>query len=166
MGEPLQIEVSPGARINDPAHKPRTFIGSASNSLTVARKIKAALNPKFTAEVWDTGKAFITGQTIIEGLESAARNFDFAVLVLRCDVVVGRGKKSWAPRDNVIFEYGWFAGTFGRHRVFAVVLKGVDVEVSNVLGLTTAQYDPPKRNIASVCADIQQAILVEWEKAR
>jgi predicted nucleotide-binding protein len=167
-GEPLQLKVSRGARIANRSHNLRIFIGSAGNSLRIARKIKAALNPKFTAEVWDTRKAFISGQTINEGLESAAQNFDFAVLVLGGeDVVVSRGKGSWLPRDNVTFDYGQFAGIFGRHRVLGVVLKGVDVNVSgDLLGVTIARYDPPKRNIASVCADIQQAILDEREKAR
>ena len=48
-----------------------------------------------------------------------------------------------APRDNVIWEHGFFTGGLGRHRVFIVKPRGLDLKLpSDWGGITMVDYDP------------------------
>jgi hypothetical protein len=50
--------------------------------------------------------------------------FDYSILILGPDdLITSRGKSGEAPRDNVIFELGFFLGSQGRKRAFAIVLE-------------------------------------------
>jgi predicted nucleotide-binding protein len=70
------------------------------------------------------------GRTIIEKFEEHAKNVGFAIALLTGDDV-GKSKKERKqrsrPRQNVIFEFGFFIGKLGRKRVCG--LKDKDVEV-------------------------------------
>jgi predicted nucleotide-binding protein len=47
-----------------------------------------------------------------------------------------------APRDNVIWEHGFFTGGLGRDRTFIVKPRGVDLKVpSDWAGITSLDYD-------------------------
>ena len=64
---------------------------------------------------------------MIENLERELAGADFAILVLVADdLVESRGATQNAPRDNVIWEHGFFTGGLGRGRVFIVKPRGVD----------------------------------------
>ena len=68
------------------------------------------------------------GRTVIEKFEQYAQ-VDFAIALFTPDDVGGLGDDNLQPRarQNVIFEFGYFIGKFGRHRVRALV-KG-DIEI-------------------------------------
>ncbi len=62
------------------------------------------------------------GRTVIEKFEQCAQS-DFAVAIFTPDDVGGLNDDDLQPRarQNVIFEFGYFIGKFGRHRVRALV---------------------------------------------
>ena len=62
------------------------------------------------------------GRTVIEKFEQCAEG-DFAVALFTPDDVGGRNDGGLQPRarQNVIFEFGYFVGKFGRDRVRALV---------------------------------------------
>ena len=129
---------------------PRVFIGSSRESLPRAQAFKASVEAEARSKRLDIGVTiwcdgvFGASSFPIDDLEVQLGLSDFAVLVGGADdKVKSRGKKSDAPRDNVIFELGLFMGALSRARTFLLVPRGVDVKIpSDLLGLTPLQYDP------------------------
>lgn len=121
---------------------PVVFIGSSRESLSIAKALKAAIDVRIAKTVlWSKG-VFGASSFPMEDLEIQLQSADFAVLVTAADdSVVSRGKKSDAPRDNVVFELGLFMGALGRRRSFMLVPAGKDLKIpSDLLGLTPIRY--------------------------
>ena len=59
----------------------------------------------------------------MDELSEASKNCLGAILLLTKDDALD-GEESWAPRDNVIFEMGFFMQEKGRDRVLVVREKG------------------------------------------
>ena len=90
--------------------KPTVFIGSSGKSLSISERLEKALNKTGDVDVrlWPT--FFKVGTSFVKSLEEAQR-CQFGVFIFaRDDSVVSKGKKSDAPRDNVVFEAGMLAG--------------------------------------------------------
>ena len=97
-------------RIRSMTQLPRMFIGCSSESLQVARYLQAELRRDVESDVWDEGVFGLSGGTL-EDLAEEVRRFQFAALVLAPDdVVIKRAREGNAPRDNVLFEAGFFMG--------------------------------------------------------
>src|SRR5437016_6173624 len=120
------------------------FVGSASEGLDVANAVRDALgsNMGFEARVWNKG-TFKPSMTFIEALEEELAQSDFAVLTLtRDDQSKSRGKISWTPRDNVLFELGLFMGRLGRDRTYFVCDKNQNLKIpTDLLGVNPASYE-------------------------
>ena len=154
-----------GAFIRDKNSKPEIFIGSSSESLKTAEAIKKAFGADpITIKLWNKG-VFGASEAIIESLEKAASRADFAILVLTGDdKIQSRGKKSIAPRDNVIFELGLFMGAIGRKRTFMVVEKAAslrklsDLEGITYLPVAIKNRKPNATDLAEAISKIRQQI--------
>jgi CRP/FNR family cyclic AMP-dependent transcriptional regulator len=132
-----------GKHVKAPNPRPVVFIGSSKESLTPAREIQSLLShDNLIARPWTDG--FRPSATFIENLERELAGADFAILVLAADdVVEWRDATHNAPRDNVIWEHGFFTGGLGRGRVFIVKPRGVDLKLpSDWDGITILDYDP------------------------
>ncbi len=128
----------------------KMFVACASESLPVAKAIKAHFAPKeVVVEIW-TDSVFKPSLGTMESLESKLTSTDFTVAVFSADdKVESRGRESVAPRDNAIFELGLFAGELGRKRSFFAVPNGIDVKIpSDLAGITSVRY-----NIVGGCQD-------------
>ena len=113
--------------------RPSVFIGSSTESLDVARKVKSYFPPElFEVDIWDEG---IFGKTTTFGGEATnaeqLKNFtdiyDFAIFIFVPDDKIvsqtrkdlsGQDKKAYATRHNVVFEFGLFLGRVGVKRSF------------------------------------------------
>lgn len=146
---------------------PVLFIGSASESLDVVRAIQNELrhDGDFRVRPWTAGGVFGASKFPIETLEREVASADFAALILTPDDVVAfRNQISSAPRDNTIFELGYFMGVLARERTFMILPKGAEVKIpSDLLGLTAMEYldGPPEtltERIGPVCNDLRDAI--------
>jgi 8-oxo-dGTP pyrophosphatase MutT (NUDIX family) len=123
---------------------PRLFIGSSSESIAVARGLKANLEDVAEVRIWDEGLS-IPGNYVLEDLLRFTTSFDFAAFVWSADdSVVSRGSQLTAPRDNVILEAGLFYGLLGRERVFLCAPRSRDVKTpSDLLGLKIVTFQEP-----------------------
>lgn len=75
---------------------------------------------RLSATVLDWKRDFPGGPTILEQVEDAARRSSGGVfLFTRDDPLEGKGKQA-APRDNVIFEAGFFVRSKGHERVLII----------------------------------------------
>lgn len=131
--------------------KQTIFIGSASESKPLARKVEKALSSGgYRTRTW--WNEFPPGSVTLDRLARLAKEVDGAVFIFQGT------EKAWytsshgtsgakrrvklaIPRDNVVLEYGLFAGYVGRER--AVVFRGPKVKLpSDLNGVTYANLNP------------------------
>lgn len=122
------------------------FVGSSNEGLAYTKALAEHLEAREIASVPWTN-AFDLGKTTVEALDDALNRDSFAVLIATADDLTrSRGKAASSPRDNVILEYGLFAGRFGRDRTFLLVEEtGKALKLpSDLLGVTLAPFPSRK----------------------
>ncbi|WIJ25774.1 TIR domain-containing protein [Devosia sp. RR2S18] len=125
-----------------PREKIEIFIISSVEALPIARAIQTALDhDPYNVVVWTDG-VFRAGKYTLENLEGALATADFAVAIAQPDEEVSsRDAVVRSPRDNVIFEVGYFMGRLGRQRAILFEPRGDEVELpSDLTGVTTILY--------------------------
>src|SRR5215469_8388710 len=132
--------------ITVPHERIRVFIISSVEALDIARAIQNAFeHDPFLVVIWTDG-VFRASQYSIESLEKELDQSDFAIAIAQPDdTTASRDKSVRTPRDNVIFELGFFMGRLGRHRSLLLEPRGEEVKLpSDLSGLTTIvyKYDP------------------------
>lgn len=145
--------------------KPRIFVGSSVEGLSVAEALQVGLEYDAEVTVWSQGVFGLSGDTL-ETLVQKTKAFDFAIFVLTPDdLVTKRGEKQRAARDNVIFELGLFMGSSGRHRTFFVHPRLADMALpSDLAGITAATYDAARSDgdlqaaLGPACTKIKRAV--------
>ena len=123
--------------------KPRMFIGSTVEALTIARVVQAELDYEFEITLWNQNQFQPGNATWIELVNAARSNrFDLALLVLGGeDEVTSRGVTSSAPRDNVLLELGLFTGALGADRTFFLYNRDHKPKIATDLaGITALEY--------------------------
>jgi len=85
-----------------------------------SRNLTQEIEREIGASVLDWQFDFQEGQTIIEEIEEAARNTTGGVFLFTKDDQLQGEANIAAPRDNVVFEAGFFAHAKGRGRVLIV----------------------------------------------
>lgn len=144
--------------------RPRAFLGSSTEGLTIANKIQELLAHDLSAVVWNQGTVFGLGDATLEALEAAVLEYQFGIFVFTPDDQIHtRGETRPVARDNVLFELGLFIGKLGRYKSFVVHPGNRAIMLpSDLLGITTAPYDPDERNLAAalgpVCNRIRDAV--------
>jgi hypothetical protein len=100
--------------------KSKVFIASSGAALELAKQLRAQLDPKTCeGKLWTEVGQQATGQSILTMLKEAAREYDFAVIILtNDDVMVGKAGETPKARDNCVFEAGLFMGVIGQERCF------------------------------------------------
>jgi flagellar biosynthesis GTPase FlhF len=146
--------------------KPKMFIGSSVEGLSVAYAIQQNLDYEVESTVWTQG-VFRLSRSAAEALIQQLDNMDFGVFVLTPDDIVNlRGEANRAVRDNVIFELGLFIGRLGRERSFIVKpqqQEGFHLP-TDLVGMTAATYnsDRSDRNIQAAtgpaCHQIREVV--------
>ena len=97
------------------------FLGYCSGSSKTAAAVKRYLL-SLAATVLDWQTDLIPGRTILEQIEQAASRCQSGIfLFTQDDELVSPSKKEIAaPRDNVVFEAGYFIGLKGKRHVLVV----------------------------------------------
>jgi predicted nucleotide-binding protein with TIR-like domain len=101
------------------------FLGYSSASENTAADIKRYLL-SLGAQVLDWQTDFIPGRTILDQIEQAAtRSVGGIFLFTKDDDLANHGQAELAvPRDNVVFEAGYFIGLKGKHNVLIIRESG------------------------------------------
>lgn len=102
------------------------FLGYCSTSSTTASQIKSFLTGALGLSVLDWACDFDPATTILRQIEEASRRCGAGIfLFTKDDALSGRGGKGRAvPRDNVVFEAGFFSALKGKSRVLVVLEQG------------------------------------------
>jgi CRP/FNR family cyclic AMP-dependent transcriptional regulator len=142
----------------------RVFIISSAEAIEIARTIQTAFDhDPFNVTVWTDG-VFGASHYAIESLERALDQSDVAIAVAQPDdITESRGQLRATPRDNVIFELGFFMGRLGRHRALLVEPRGEEISLpSDLAGINTIayRYDAANmsRSLAAACNKLRDII--------
>ncbi len=146
--------------------KSRIFIGSSTEGLPVAQRIKDFFEPEYECYIWNDG-VFKYNEGFLETLVKSASLFDFGFMVFAADDVSRiRHHEYSTTRDNVLFEYGLFLGRVGLDRAYVLVEEGVKIP-SDLLGVTLLAYKSiegldgvkiPDSNFENSLAEFKKAI--------
>jgi len=119
------------------------FIGSSAEGRDIAHALSAALTHEgCEPTVWDQG-VFGASTYTLPSLIQQARRADFAVLIATPDdMAESRGIQDTVARDNVILEFGLFAGAIGLERVYILPTANHIRFPSDIAGLTFLHYTP------------------------
>jgi len=83
----------------------------------------------------------------LDDLLETIHSSDYAILVVTADDITrSRGRRQFAPRDNVILELGMALGQLeDPRRTFIVTPRGVDLKIpSDITGLTRVMVKTPQ----------------------
>lgn len=129
--------------ISRPNARPRVFFICSAEALEIAECIRAGLDHEdATFEIWSDEQIFPAGGYPIEALERAVDDADFGIAIAQPDDLIrSRHRQAAVPRDNVIFELGFFLSRLGRKRTVLLVPRGESVQLpSDFKGLTPLDY--------------------------
>jgi Predicted nucleotide-binding protein containing TIR-like domain len=139
------------ARVRD---RRDVFLGYCSTSVGTAGNLKRFIEKVIDATVLDWQIDFVEGRTIIEEIEEAARRTSGGIfLFTRDDPLQGENDLA-APRDNVVFEAGFFAHAKGRGRMLIVRENGAKMPAD--LGGSIYAVLADKTNIAPLEARLRR----------
>ncbi len=124
----------------------KIFIASSSENLDLLREVEIWLE-EFGHEAWPWDKPglFPPGEQIFASLINISKQVDAAICLFGADdKILHRAKAVFQTRDNVLIEYGLFAGVLGTKR--CIICTDGDVKDSaDLLGLTKIDLSAPQR---------------------
>lgn len=102
------------------------FLGYCGAASKTAEKVKTFLNSSLGLTVLDWATDFDPATTILRQIEEASRRCGAGIfLFTKDDTLSGKGgQRRAAPRDNVVFEAGFFSASKGKYRTLIVLEKG------------------------------------------
>lgn len=141
--------------------KPTIFVGSSTEGKKVAKKLVTSLKSVADCTIWSD--TFALNESGYDSLLSQLAFYDYAILVATSDdITISRKRRSGSPRDNVLFEFGLFAGGLGRNRVFFLVEEKMKI-LSDLAGITlptlkTSSPNSLKKSIRESVVKIEKHI--------
>ncbi|MDT7833638.1 nucleotide-binding protein [Aquabacterium sp. OR-4] len=102
------------------------FLGYCSSAAAPAAAIKAHLVAGLGLRVLDWAEDFDPATSILQQIQQASQRCGAGIfLFTKDDLLSGKGGKGHAaPRDNVVFEAGFFSAHKGKSRVLVVLEQG------------------------------------------
>lgn len=146
--------------------KPRMFIASSVDNLDLAYAAQEGLEHDVEPTVWSQG-VFKLSRSAMSSLMDVLDESDFGLFVFApSDITTIKDSEKQTVRDNVIFELGLFLGRLGAERCFILTPRDVDDLhlPTDLTGITTASYDPNRRDnnlvaaLGPACNNIRKAI--------
>jgi hypothetical protein len=120
------------------------FLGYCGKSRGVASNIKRYLKDDLGVTVLDWQDDFPPAGSILENIQDAASRCTGGVFLFTKDDVLGEDAGA-APRDNVVFEAGYFAHAKGKEKTLIVLEKGAKMPAD--LGGDSYAYLEDRSNI-------------------
>ncbi len=120
------------------------FLGYCSSAAGTAAAIKAHLTGVLGLSVLDWAEDFDPATSILQQIQQAAQRCGAGIfLFTRDDLLSGKGGKGRAaPRDNVVFEAGYFVAHKGKRRVLVVLEQGARLPADLGGDIYAALADP------------------------
>lgn len=121
--------------------RPSVFIASSVEGLPIAEALEVDLQYFADVTIWEQG-VFHPSEGSLAAIDAVADQSDFAIAVLTADdMTTKRGRTYPVPRDNVIFELGFFMGRLGIERTFMIYSRDTPPTLpSDLQGVTAVTY--------------------------
>jgi predicted nucleotide-binding protein len=130
------------------------FLGYSSQAAPVAEKIKKYLTDELGLRVYDW-HSFQRMAMIWESIARAERQTQCGVFLFMADDTLTDGRtKRAAPRDNVVYEAGYFAGAKGRAHAI-IIREGESKLPSNLEGMLYLSLES-RSSIESIQAPLRK----------
>jgi hypothetical protein len=102
------------------------FLGYCSASSAVAKKLKTYLGKSLQLSVLDWATDFDPARSILQQIESAAERCGAGIFLFTADDLLASAspKARSVPRDNVVYEAGYFSAAKGKARTLIVLQDG------------------------------------------
>ena len=131
--------------------KKKLFIGSSSEEIKVAKKIKDLLKNDFQVTIWNEElwdkSIFKLNENFFSNLMEASLKYDFGILIGTSDDKVEiRGKEMIQARDNILFELGLFMGRLGKSRCAFLIEQGTKI-LSDMQGISLAYFEKKMKKV-------------------
>lgn len=101
------------------------FFGYSSAAQSTADAIVNFLRGRLGATVKEYSTGFQKGGTILEEIEKSAQTCLCGIFLLTRDDQLANHESKFAPRDNVLFEAGYFMKAKGKERTLIISEEGV-----------------------------------------
>jgi hypothetical protein len=124
------------------------FLGYCSRAKGTAQAIHLFLSNKLKLSVMDWAMDFTGGGTILEEIDRSSRLCTCGIFLFTKDDPLEGDNGHAAPRDNVVFEAGYFMRAKGKERVAIIREEGAKMPAD--LGGNIYIHLPDKDNTASV----------------
>jgi Predicted nucleotide-binding protein containing TIR-like domain len=142
--------------------KPTIFFSSSSEAMNILDNLLLLISENDWAlpQKWSQ-RTFQPGVSYLESFMRMTENCDFAVIVYSLDDRTdSRGQSYEAPRDNILFELGYFLAKLGPERVVVISPQSQRAKFpSNYAGYWTLTYDPsvgdPSQFLARVGVEVR-----------
>jgi hypothetical protein len=146
--------------------KPRVFIASSLEGISLAYAAQSNLQHDAECTVWDQG-VFTPSDYPIDDIVAELSRSDFGIFVFSPDDVVSiRDEEKKAVRDNVIFELGLFMGYLSRERTFILQPHGIqDLRIpTDLTGIKPAAFETGRQDrndraaLGPACDEVRKVI--------
>ena len=146
------------------SNKPKLFIASSVEALSVAEAVNIKLEYDFQVKQWDN--AFDLSSITLVSLIEIAEDTDYGVFVFHPDdEAIIRDNAYSVVRDNVLFELGLFIGALGLKCCFVLTPRSIETEFrlpTDLAGVTMTSYDDQLEDktdaVTPSCAKIKQTV--------
>ena len=132
------------------------FLGYSSGARRTAQEVMTFLD-FLSIRVLDWMKDFVPGGTILDEIQHAEKKCMGGIFLFTKDdeMIIGDQSRA-APRDNVIFEAGYFMNTKGKERTLLICEQNVNI-LANVGGII---YLPltDRNDISSIKSGLERSI--------
>lgn len=135
------------------------FIGYSSQAYHIAMELKEHIERVFPmVDVIDWKWDFKLGQILYEEIKRACDKSHAAIFLVTKDdtQVISTNSFRQTPRDNIIFEYGYFSGRIGIDKTILVV--EADTKVPSDLGGILFVHMADRNNLGNVKIDLDRAL--------
>lgn len=144
------------------------FIASSSESLDIARAVKANFDHEADVDIWNEN-IFALNKAYLTSLLDRSSFYDYAIIILsKDDKTSTRGEEVWTPRDNALFEFGLFMGRIGPERAFTIAEEGVKL-LTDFAGIhipTFRKRDNLVSAVGNACEQIRKEMQVSEKSYR
>lgn len=125
--------------------KSRILISCNARTVVLAEKLRDQLQTEFCeARLWSDDARSQSSAALLELLDNAAEQFDFAAIILaKDDVTVTETDDTLRARDTYGFQAGLFMAEIGRERTFLVNSIGESVLPSHLGGIIPVRFEEP-----------------------
>ncbi|QEM08542.1 TIR domain-containing protein [Mucilaginibacter rubeus] len=103
----------------------QVFLGYSGAAKDTANSIITFLTGRLNLKVKEYQTNFLQGGTILEEIEHASNTCQCGIFLFTADDRLDNNQHQASPRDNVIFEAGYFIKSKGKERVLIIREEGV-----------------------------------------